>query len=193
MILGRVLQLLYLRVYWRSWESFELFWPTFPTCLGFQVGFTATWRTHQLVIEITMVEIIKPSDVKTAVIVTPACFLKTSFSALSRMLLYSLCRIRANYEANLDSRALFLYTPTGPPQSRSRKPGKRRYKGRWTKIRGRERGPGTGWWKIAKFWLFFDVIIPLVWEMIFYTQHSRWRRVAFCSSAEQNKMQVLEF
>ena len=29
---------------------------------------------------------------------------------------------------NLDSRALFLYTPTGPPQSRSRKCGKRRYK-----------------------------------------------------------------
>ena len=42
-------------------------------------------------------------------------------------------------DPNLDSRALFLYTPTGPPQSRSRKPGKRRYKGRWTKIRGRER------------------------------------------------------
>ena len=39
---------------------------------------------------------------------------------------------------NLDSRALFLYTPTGPPQSRSREPGKRRYKGRWSKIRGRE-------------------------------------------------------
>ena len=45
----------------------------------------------------------------------------------------------AQHTHNLDSRALFFYTPTGPPQSRSRKPGKQRYKGRWTKIRGRER------------------------------------------------------